>query len=86
MKISISIDDELLKKVDEYKDKHFLKRSAVFSIAVGNLILQDEMVKTLKAMQSALETVSQGKELTDEDKEKMDQFEFLCKTIVQTVG
>lgn len=81
-KVTISVDKELLRKIDDYRDKHYLKRSAVFSMGASNLILQDEMIEMLEEMRNLLHKANQQEKLSDDDKRQMEQFTLLCNAML----
>lgn len=59
MRINITMDEELIKKVDEVAKKMFVSRSAYISFAVSQKMQADKMLDNLpdmvKTMQDAVE-------------------------------
>lgn len=46
-KVNVSIDSELLQKIDEYADSHYMSRSAFFTYASSQILLSDKVYKLL---------------------------------------
>lgn len=51
-KINVSIDEELLQKIDDYADSHYMSRSAFFTYASSQILLSDK--NTLKSLNSVI--------------------------------
>lgn len=77
VKIQITVDDELLSRVDEYADEHYTSRSGAFSQAVDRMVNEDEMRKVLKRVTNAMEGMAKGQELTEEQQADLDKFRIL---------
>lgn len=83
MKISISINDDLLKKIDEYSKENFLTRSGFLSLAANQYILQQETMSTMKSLRSAVEKVSETGEMDEQSEADMKKFIGLASMIGQ---
>lgn len=83
MKISISINDELLRKIDEYSKENFLTRSGFLSLAANQYILQQEAMSTMKSLRSAVEKVSETGEMDEQSEADMKKFMELASMIGQ---
>ena len=73
-KIQISVEEDLLKRVDDYADEHYTSRSGVFALGADQLISADEMKKVIKRVTQAMETMAQGQTLTKEQQEDLERF------------
>lgn len=67
MRINITMDEELVKKIDEVASKMYVSRSAYIAFAVSQKIQADKMVDNLpelaKTMKSAVE-LEQAKQVS----------------------
>lgn len=63
MRINITLDEELVKKIDEVASKMYVSRSAYIAFAVSQKMQQDIMMENLPAMLQSLKDIQQ---LSDE--------------------
>lgn len=71
-KINISIDDELLEKLDKYADASYMSRSAFITQCVNDKIIQQESLRTLMMISSTLEEISNKTDLNEDVKSEVD--------------
>lgn len=74
MKVQISVNDDLLKKVDEYCERNYSNRSAVFAQGANTLILQESIPYYLSEIAVAFKTISDKNEIDEDSKKKLEQF------------
>lgn len=80
MKVNITVDDELMKKIDEYADEHYMSRSGLMSLACSQYLQQYEMMSAIKGMGLAVEKLAT--EGADEELLKeLDSYSRLCKML-----
>lgn len=77
VKIQITVEEELLSRVDEYADEHYTSRSGAFALAADQLVSADEMKKVVKRVSLAMEGMAKGKELTKDQQEDLERFRVL---------
>ncbi len=58
MKIQISMNDEVIERVDQYAKEHYMSRSGVLTMAAIQLINQDDLMKALKSMTISMERIA----------------------------
>lgn len=73
-KIQITVDRELLEKIDAYAKDHFTSRSGVFSLGASQLITTAEMKDAIKTMSLSMKKIADEGKVSEEDLEKMRQF------------
>lgn len=84
MKISVSIDEELMKRIDEYADDNYLSRSGAMSMACNQFLNEAEAGKGLKVMAEALKKMAETGKADAESMKKLEDFEKLVKLITGT--
>ena len=77
-KISISIDDDLLRRLDDYCDKNFFTRSGCIAMSVNQTLLTDEVRCALSNMAKAFEMISERGEITEENKKALEEFKIIA--------
>lgn len=78
MKVQITLDDELLKRVDAYADENYLSRSGLLSIAVTQYLNTKEMVGAITRMGYAMEKIADKGEVDEQTQKELEDFQRLC--------
>lgn len=82
MKVGITLDDELLKRIDEYADANYMTRSGLLSLAATQFLTQRQIESAIKDMGLAMRKVADTGKLDPETQEKLEDFERLVKLIL----
>ena len=77
-KVQITIDDELLQRVDAYADEHYTSRSGVFASGAESLLLTDEVRVAISKIADAMQRIAMTGTLSDEDKLQLAAFQTLA--------
>lgn len=81
MKLSVSIPDELVAKLDEEAKRISCKRSGAVTIAVREWLANQETKRIMPALQAALQTAAAGRALSDEDQKNLEVFSALADIV-----
>lgn len=81
MKVQITCDDELMKKVDTFADENFMSRSGLFSIAVSQYIDSREATKALKEIAVAFKKIADTGKVDHETREELEDFQRLANLL-----
>ena len=81
-KIQISINDDLLEKVDVYAKKNYLSRSGFLALASSQYLNHLEMVSALKDMSVAFKKIAQTGIVDDETMEKLEAVESMASMMM----
>lgn len=82
MKINVSLDDELLKRIDNYADSNYMSRSGLISFACVQFLNQAEVMMLVKDMGLAMRKIADTGVLDHETIEQLEDFERICKLLV----
>lgn len=82
MKVQISVDDELMAKVDQAIEAMHVNRSGYFSMAVAQQVQTWEMVNAIKLMSFSIKKIADTGVVDDETRHQIEDFERLVKMIV----
>lgn len=80
MKLNVSLNDELVEKIDNYADKNYMTRSGFIAFATNQYLNQVEIMNVMKEMNVALKKISEINEIDEESKKTLEMFEKLVKT------
>lgn len=78
-KVQITIDEDLLKEVDEYCDRNYMNRSWLISQALVQVINQQKIINAIGDLSVALKLAAEQGTLDDDTQKQMEAFEALCK-------
>ena len=82
-KITMNVNDELLARVEKYSKAHYVNRTAVFSMAVSQWLLQAELSEAFRNMNGVLSRVAATGDLSEEDARLMSVFDSLAQKLEQ---
>lgn len=78
MKVQITLDDELMKRVDTYADENYMSRSGLLSIAVTQYLNAKEMTKAITRMSVALDKIADKGEIDEQTQQELHDFQRMC--------
>lgn len=82
MKINISLDDELLERVDSFADSNYMTRSGLISLALVQYLNTNEMTLAIKDLSLAVRKIADEQECDDETLRKLEDFERVARLLV----
>lgn len=78
MKVQITLDDELMKRVDAYADENYMSRSGLLSIAVTQYLNTKEMIGAITRMGVAMEKIADKGEVDEQTRQELEDFQRMC--------
>jgi metal-responsive CopG/Arc/MetJ family transcriptional regulator len=85
MKVNITLDDELLERVDEYADKTYISRSGLISLAVTQYLNTNEMILAVKDMAVSMRKIADMGKVDEKTMEELKDFERLSNMLVEGI-
>ena len=82
MKINISINDELAKRIDNYADDNYMTRSGLIAQACNNYLIQNEALKAVKDLSLSIRRIAETGTIDKDTENKIKEFELFTKMIV----
>lgn len=83
MKVSISLDDELISRIDRYADENYMSRSGLISLACSQFLNQNEVVCALKDVSIAMRKIADNGTVDHETMEQLEDFERLANLFIR---
>ena len=80
-KVQISIDETLLKKLDDFADRSFCTRSGAIAMAVSQLVMQDELQRSIRTMAMAMQRIAENNEIDEQSKQELAQLQAVAAMI-----
>lgn len=82
LKVNITLDEELMRRIDEYAEDNYLNRSTLVSLAVTQYLNAADVSKAIKEMAFAMRKIADTGEVDDETRKQLEDFERLTKMLV----
>ena len=82
MKINISLDDELVKRIETYADNNYMSRSGFISLACTQYLAQADVVTAIKTLTLAMQKIADTGTVDKETMQQLEDFERLSKLLV----
>lgn len=82
MKLQISLDDQLVSRIDSCAEKNYMSRSGFISQACVQLLNQTELVSSINRLSYACQKVSETNEIDEDTKQQFKEFELLAKIML----
>ena len=82
MKVQVSLDDALMKRIDDYADENYMSRSGLISLATTQFLNSADVTKAVKDMAVCIRKIADTGEVDDETREQLEDLERLSKFLV----
>lgn len=82
MKVGITLDDELMKRIDDYADENYMSRSGLISLACTQYLNTAEVTHAIKEMALCMRKIADSGKVDHETMEQLKDFERLSKILV----
>ena len=85
-KINFSIDDGLLKRLDDYCDSSYMTRSGFICMAINQALSAEDVRRSLVEMTNAFNMIAERGEISEENKKTLEEFKVLAKVFGDNIG
>lgn len=80
-KVQISIDDELLQRVDRQADANYMSRSGLISLACSQFLNSQDVMLAIKDISLAMRKIADNGTVDQETMEQLEDFERLSRML-----
>lgn len=81
VKVGITLDEELLRRIDDYADENYLNRSNLISIATSQYLNAADVSRAVKEMAFAMRKIADSGEVDADTLKQLEDFERLAKLL-----
>lgn len=81
-KVQISIDDELLTRLDKVADTNYMSRSGLISVACTQYINAQEVILAVNEMSLAMRKIADNNKVDNETMQQLEDFERISKMLI----
>lgn len=82
IKVGITLDEELMQRVDEYAEENYLNRSSLISIATTQYLNAADVTKAIREMTLVMRKIADTGMVDEDTKRQLEDFERLSKMLV----
>ncbi len=79
MKLGIALDDNLVKRIDEYAEANYLSRSGFISQACNSYLLSMEINKYIKELAICMRKIADTNVIDNETRKKLEDLERVAR-------
>lgn len=80
-KVQISVDDELLKRIDSYSERNYLSRSGLITLAASKFLNQAEVSSAIMDMALSMRKIADVGAVDEETQKKLEGFVRLAQLL-----
>ena len=81
VKVNITVDEELMQRVDAYAEENYLNRSSLISLATTQFLNAADVTKAVKDMAFCMRKIAETGTLDDETKEQLEDLERFSRML-----
>lgn len=81
MKVNITFNDELMKRVDEYAEQNYMTRSGLISFATTQFLNSVQLMSAVQEMSVCMRKIADTGEMDEETLEKLEDLERFIKVV-----
>lgn len=81
MKLQISLDDELVSRIDNCADRNYMTRSGFISQACVQFLNQNELVSSINRISYAVLKAAENNEIDEDTRRQLEEFEIMVKVM-----
>jgi metal-responsive CopG/Arc/MetJ family transcriptional regulator len=81
MKVNVTLNDDLLAKVDQYADENGMTRSGLIAVALGDYLSARELTSAIKSIAFTMQDIASKGEVDEEAQKQLDDFQRLVNLL-----
>ena len=81
MKLQISLDDELVSRIDNCADRNYMTRSGFISQACVQFLNQNELVSSINRISYAGLKAAENNEIDEDTRRQLEEFQIMVKVM-----
>lgn len=81
MKVNVTLNDDLLARVDQYADENGMTRSGLIAVALGDYLSARELTSAIKSIAFTMQDIAAKGEVDEEAQKQLDDFQRLVNLL-----
>lgn len=82
MKLQVSLDEELVKRIDTYADNNYMSRSGLISLACTQFLNSADVITAVNNLSVAMSKIADTGHIDSDTQKQLEDFERLSKMLV----
>lgn len=84
VKVNVTLDEDLLRRIDDYADVNYLNRSSVVSLATTQFLNTADVSKAICDLAFSVRKIADTGTIDDDTRKKLEDFERLSRILSGT--
>lgn len=80
-KVQISIDNDLLARIDKYANSNYMSRSGFISLATSQYLQSADTVKAIKELTACMRRIADNGNIDAQSKKELEEFETFARLL-----
>ena len=81
VKINITLDEELMRRIDEYAEENYLNRSSLISLATTQFLNAADVTKAIRDLSFCVRKIADTGVIDEESRRQLEDFERLSRLL-----
>ena len=81
VKVNITLDEELLQRIESYADENYLTRSGLITLATSQFLLQAEASRAIVDISLAMRKIADTGSIDDDQRRQLEDFERFSRML-----
>ena len=86
MRVNMTLNDELLQRIDNYAKSNYMSRSSVVSFACNQFLMANELQSLMVDIKRAIQEIAANGSASDEQMKELEKYENLCDVFSKANG
>lgn len=82
MKVNVTVNDDLMKRIDEYAERNYMSRSGLISFATTQFLNGQQLVSAVQDMSVCMRKIADTGQIDEETHSKLQELEVIAKVLV----
>lgn len=82
MKLGITLDDNLVARLDEYAEDNYMTRSGCISLALTQYLNASDVTKAIKDLSLSMRKIADTGKISSDQMEQLEDLERLAKMLI----
>lgn len=81
VKINITLDEDLMRRIDEYAEENYLNRSSLISLATTQFLNAADVTKAIRDLAFSVRKIADTGVIDEESRRQLEDFERLSRLL-----
>lgn len=82
-KVQISIDNDLLARIDKYANSNYMSRSGFISLVTSQYLQSADTVKAIKELTACMRRIADNGNIDSQSKKELEEFETFARLLFE---